>query len=386
MNLNTLLQNLSTLTSSLYLIDKEKNIVSKYPSDKLLSLEIEQEKRFDLIDELDKHSFIPLSETNSYGGIKLSSAFYIIASFDISKIANNTDAFNEKCLGINTLLKTISDIDEEEANKNPTLDEKTLVDFLAKIQKDITISTPSLDAVIQEDSQHNTYAYESSHLEAIVEGDPDKAVRALRSPMHGKEGRMGFTELRHAKNSAIINATLAARAAIKGGIPVESAYTTADFFILSAELTKTPEDAFLLREATSYKFAQLVQEYTKKKTNKYRSNVIKIIEEIERKLFTKISREELVTVADLNEDYAERIFKEDVGLSIMDYLRTQRIAKAKDLLLNSTLKVGDIAFLLQFSSTSHFARVFKKVTNTSPLEYKEQNYIKAQTPAGSESI
>ncbi|HIV15234.1 MAG TPA: helix-turn-helix domain-containing protein [Candidatus Avisuccinivibrio pullicola] len=165
---------------------------------------------------------------------------------------------------------------------------------------------------------------------------------------------------------------LAARAAINGGLAVETAYTTADFFILAAEMAKTVEEARLLRETITWRFAELVSKVKERETRQYRAQVRLLINELNRNIFNPVTRKEIVACINRNIDYAERIFKEDVGMSMMEYLRQERIRVACDLLLNSQQKVGEIALLLNFSSSSHFARVFKEITGESPLDYRER--------------
>lgn len=278
----------------------------------------------------------------------------------------------EKIKYTNALLRTYFEVSRAVSEDNTPIDHVALQEFLANS----VISSKRLPfyEVVLSDVPHNAYSYELNHLQAVTDGDPERALRALRSPMHGREGRMGFTPLRHARNSAIINATLDARAAIRGGVRVETAYTLADYMILMSELCQTEEEAFRLREECTYRFAELVQQCQGKKTRKYSMLVNKILEEIERSVFIRVTREDLVKCVGRNEDYVQRVFKEEVGESLMEHLRRVRVYRAKELIANSDVKISEIAELLQFSSTSHFARVFKKYIGVSPAEYKEKHY------------
>lgn len=280
----------------------------------------------------------------------------------------------EKIKCANALLRTYFEVSRAISEDNTPIDPVALQEFLSNS----VISNKRLPfhEVVLSDVPHNAYSYELNHLQAVTDGDPERALRALRSPMHGKEGRMGFTPLRHARNSAIINATLDARAAIRGGVRVEKAYTLADYMILMSELCQTEEEAFKLREECTYRFAELVQESQGRTSQKYSVIVDKILEEIERSVFIRVSREDLVKCVGRNEDYVQRVFKDEVGESLMEHLRRVRIERAKELIASSEVKVSEIADLLQFSSTSHFARVFKKFTGLSPAEFKESHYNK----------
>jgi AraC-like DNA-binding protein/ligand-binding sensor protein len=70
--------------------------------------------------------------------------------------------------------------------------------------------------------------------------------------------------------------------------------------------------------------------------------------------------------------YFCKMFKKITGLNFTDYVSRVRIEKSKNLLLNPNLRVSEIAFEVGFQSLTHFNRVFKKVLNQSPTEYREQ--------------
>ena len=56
---------------------------------------------------------------------------------------------------------------------------------------------------------------------------------------------------------------------------------------------------------------------------------------------------------------------------LSDYLQTTvRIEKAKELLADLSLRIGDIAEQVGFLDMAHFSRVFKKMTGHSANEYR----------------
>jgi len=73
----------------------------------------------------------------------------------------------------------------------------------------------------------------------------------------------------------------------------------------------------------------------------------------------------------ISPNYLSLIFKEVTGFNFVEYLNILRIKEAQRLLTNSNFKVIKVAEEVGFGSISHFARVFKKVTGFSPLNYKK---------------
>ena len=66
------------------------------------------------------------------------------------------------------------------------------------------------------------------------------------------------------------------------------------------------------------------------------------------------------------------IFKSDVGMPPMRYLRVLRMERAKDLLESSFLSVKEIAFRVGLNDESHFVRDFKTTYGSSPALYRLQ--------------
>jgi AraC-like DNA-binding protein len=77
-----------------------------------------------------------------------------------------------------------------------------------------------------------------------------------------------------------------------------------------------------------------------------------------------------------------RIFKQATGSSFLVYLRNIRVEHAKLLLYTTTLSVEQIARACGFQSQHHLIRSFKKVTNSTPGNYRKD----AQTRATRSSV
>ena len=73
------------------------------------------------------------------------------------------------------------------------------------------------------------------------------------------------------------------------------------------------------------------------------------------------------------------IFKSDVGMPPIRYLRLLRMERAKDLLESSFLSVKEIAFRVGLNDESHFVRDFKTTYGFSPALYRSQFKNKVAT-------
>lgn len=73
------------------------------------------------------------------------------------------------------------------------------------------------------------------------------------------------------------------------------------------------------------------------------------------------------------------IFKSDVGMPPIRYLRLLRMERAKNLLESSFLSVKEIAFQVGLNDESHFVRDFKSTYGFSPALYRS-NFKNKATP------
>lgn len=81
----------------------------------------------------------------------------------------------------------------------------------------------------------------------------------------------------------------------------------------------------------------------------------------------------LVDVAEymqMNPAYLSRYFKENTGVNFVDYYRSLRMKRARELLENSNLKIYEIASRLGYQNAQAFGTAFKEVEGISPAAYR----------------
>ncbi len=70
--------------------------------------------------------------------------------------------------------------------------------------------------------------------------------------------------------------------------------------------------------------------------------------------------------------HLSKLLNKETGQTFSEILNGVRIEKAKELLKNSSLRIGDIAEDVGFVDLAHFSRVFKKVCGMSANEYRNR--------------
>jgi AraC-like DNA-binding protein len=94
----------------------------------------------------------------------------------------------------------------------------------------------------------------------------------------------------------------------------------------------------------------------------------------------ELSLSKLAKAVNISANHLSERFKQVTGVKFVDYVAQIRFEKARHLLLNSNLRISEIAFAVGFQSLSQFNRVFKGRAGKSPTEYrgKVSNALKKQ--------
>ena len=103
---------------------------------------------------------------------------------------------------------------------------------------------------------HNPYDQEQREFLSIEQGNLEGLKRALAEERTGTmTGKLADNPLRSAKNIGIVILTLASRAAIRGGMDSETAFTIEDAYAQQIEKLQTEEEVdsnFAVAKSLSY--------------------------------------------------------------------------------------------------------------------------------------
>ena len=169
----------------------------------------------------------------------------------------------------------------------------------------------------------------------------------------------------------VIGISLAARAAIEGGLSSAEGFINNDIYLKKLSECKTVFEMDRLRRESQIYFARLVADHKK------RSSVNFHVEEVKKniisKRFTKISIQEIADNLGISKEYMQKLFKKYEGISITEYISDIKIEAACNMLRYSDRKIQKIAEYLHYGSVSHFSTAFRKKMHQSPKEYRDQN-------------
>jgi YesN/AraC family two-component response regulator len=100
------------------------------------------------------------------------------------------------------------------------------------------------------------------------------------------------------------------------------------------------------------------------------NEIKKICDFIEDHYSKKINLDDIVEVAGFSKYYSSRLFKQHMGITIIDYLTQTRIDKAKMLLQEGTHSIKQISAMVGYSDPNYFTWTFKKIVGIAPVKYR----------------
>ncbi len=234
----------------------------------------------------------------------------------------------------------------------------------------------------EEQFSHNPYSLEKRTLSAIEQGDLLLLEECRRQEIIDMKGPQRYGTLsdsmeRNAKNLAICAITLASRAAVRGGVNYELAFSLCDSYIMEVERIRDPYDLPPLTEKAKTNFCSMVKEIRERQRQAEAQPVRNpLVEKAKDYVFANLHRKvTLSQTADklhVNQNYLSELFSKTEGISFSAFVMGEKLNLAKRMLMYSSYSYIDIANYLGFSSQSHLGKLFRERFGMTPREFRNQ--------------
>lgn len=99
--------------------------------------------------------------------------------------------------------------------------------------------------------------------------------------------------------------------------------------------------------------------------------VSEILKRIDNNIYNDISISEICDDLHYSRAYLSKIFKNETDYTILEYIILQKIKEAKRMIREKNMNFTQISDKLSFDNPHYFSRVFKRVTNMTPSDYKK---------------
>ena len=218
---------------------------------------------------------------------------------------------------------------------------------------------------------HNSYSQEQAILRIVRKGDAAALHTWIERAPAIRGGILAPEHLRQMKNTFIVTATLCSRAAIRGGLDVDDAFSLSDSYIQSCERLDTPEKIANLQYHMVLEFTERVERlHLGEHPGKL---AVAVANYVQHHLSENISTEALAQSLYMGRSYLSTKFHSETGIKLNDFILQLKTEEAKRLLRYTDRSAAAIGDYLAFSSPAHFSRVFKKYVGLTPNEYREKH-------------
>ena len=178
---------------------------------------------------------------------------------------------------------------------------------------------------------------------------------------------------RNAMYHFVIASYALADACVEGGMRHDETYKLSDVYIRKADDCKTYIDIDRLYGEMCLDFAERMHGI-QKKDDAVSLHVRKCIDYIYKNLGADLSLKALAKLLDLHPSYFSRLFSNETGMSITQFVMEARVDAAQNLLRCSEMSCQEISETLGFCSHSAFISTFRRITGVTPRVYRERHY------------
>jgi len=124
------------------------------------------------------------------------------------------------------------------------------------------------------------------------------------------------------------------------------------------------------RIGTIVKLPGTLQPVPAARTGLPRYKLRRVMAYVDARLGGPISLDDLANVAGVSRFHFHRQFRKSVGVTPREYVLRARIERAKGLLTESDLTVGEVSGAVGFADQSHFSNIFRRVTAMTPRGFR----------------
>ena len=86
-----------------------------------------------------------------------------------------------------------------------------------------------------------------------------------------------------------------------------------------------------------------------------------------------LSLQSIAEAVGISKAYLSRIFRQELGLALWEYLTRYRVARAKTLLLTTDYSIAEVAAKVGFDTATYFSTIFQREVGLSPRKFRLQH-------------
>jgi two-component system response regulator YesN len=164
--------------------------------------------------------------------------------------------------------------------------------------------------------------------------------------------------------------SIMSRSAVEGSVDVDVMLEKNLAYVNKVVRIGNQEDLCAWISTALNEFIELV--YSSQDAKKV-TQITPVINYIDANYDKPIMLDELAEISHLSVSRLAHVFKEQMGITIIDYLTSVRIERAKQLLLATEQSCTEICFQIGYNNQSYFTRIFKELVGIPPSRFRARN-------------
>ncbi len=217
---------------------------------------------------------------------------------------------------------------------------------------------------------HAPFEREMAFYESVRSGSLE-TVKTLFTPLGGDGfGTLSHDPLRNLKYHLVVSIAMVTRFCINGGMTPEEAYSLSDVFIQATDLCGSAHEINQVHYNMAIEFTKRMRQI--RSGHVYSKTVMRMLDYISDHLHEKIRTQDLADFVSCTVPYISRLFHNEIGVPIGQYIMQKKIEAAANMLQFSDYTALEISSYLHFSSQSYFIKQFKKIIGITPHEYRSR--------------
>jgi len=164
--------------------------------------------------------------------------------------------------------------------------------------------------------------------------------------------------------------SILSRAAVEGGVDIDVMLEKNMGYVDKVMRLNNQEDLCAWISAALNEFIELV--YSSQDSKKI-TQITPVINYIDANYDKSVTLAEMARISHLSVSRLAHVFKEQMGITIIDYLTGVRIERAKQLLLATEQNCTEICFQVGYNNQSYFTRTFKELAGMTPMQFRAKN-------------
>lgn len=227
-----------------------------------------------------------------------------------------------------------------------------------------------IDQINKFDDFDEFYTIESKLIHEIFHLEGDQAKESMRQLIDILSQRFGKQVIKVIRTYFVTISSLVARKLIDNQVPPKKVFAFNQ--ACTDMIENNMSDAIFLQFADELIDFYISFIYDRRQPTFRHHMVNKVIMYINDQLESDLTVENIAARFKISTSHLSRIFREHVGITLVEYLNVRRVEESQYYLRHTNKNITAISDQFHFCNQSYFTRIFKKYTGVTPKHFRDE--------------